>query len=109
MTPAAEAHMIAQGGGIMKDEQAIRRHLQEKFADHAEYRQKPGLGRMTGLQIGGGHAQPCFACDGLITEADAKTSVPYTYPSGQTIWFDSGCEKIWEDERHRPLAVGAVP
>jgi hypothetical protein len=102
MTLADEATFIAQRGGIVKDEQAISHHLPEQFAAHPEYRSKLGLGHMTTLRIGGGHGQPCFACDGLITGADAETSVPYTYPSGQTIWFHNRCEEIWEDERHRP-------
>jgi hypothetical protein len=85
----------------MKDEGAIRDHLQAYFRQYPKFRLKPGLDPCLMLPIGGYIGQPCFACEEPITTSDFATTTCYRYPAGHVIWFHVQCHIIWEEERRR--------
>jgi hypothetical protein len=61
------------------------------------------LGAVVTIAGAGGSGQLCSACEEVIKPSD---TTPICYePLGTRYWFHQLCEKIWQEERHKPIPM----
>ncbi len=93
---------------------AVRRErIRARLANGSLPRERAWTASETSRTVGGtppnavtivqGHGEPCSGCDTPINEAYA----PFSDVAGnRMICFHDVCEKIWEEERQRPVKRG---
>jgi hypothetical protein len=89
----------------MNDDE-IRKRVQARLADNTLPSHLPAMGPVTPgapspphVEVGSAFPDDCAACD------EPATQLRYKYPSGP-IAFHHRCNKIWEEERDKPIRRG---